>query len=85
MSHSITSNMRENVRVTGALEVLSFDDAGVVCTTELGVLAIKGANLRVLNLNTDTGVLDVVGVIDSLAYADKHQKGKQSILGRIFK
>jgi sporulation protein YabP len=85
-AHGIVSENRESARVSGVSEVLSFDESGVICRTDLGVLAIKGAGLRVSSLNTDTGVLDVSGMIDSLSYeGGQGYRSKQSVLGRIFK
>ena len=83
--HGFSSENRENARITGVSEVLSFDDHSVICQTELGALVVKGVNLRVSSLNTDTGELNVDGLIDSLTYENAGYKSKQSMLGRIFK
>ena len=84
--HSVTVDNREKINCTGVSEVLSFDDNIVVCRTGLGVLSIKGSDLRVSGLNTETGILDVTGTVDSLVYENgAGYRSKQSVLGRIFK
>ena len=84
--HGFTSENREKARISGVSEVLSFDERSVVCKTELGVLVIKGAELRISNLNTDTGDLNIDGMIDSLTYdGSSGIKSGKSVLGRIFK
>ena len=37
---------REKLSISGVLDVLSFDDQVVIIETELGLLTIKGENLR---------------------------------------
>lgn len=83
--HGIVSENRENARISGVSEVLSFDEGGVVCQTELGALIIKGAGLKVNNLNADTGDLSVDGYIDSFTYEASAGKQKQSVFGKIFR
>ena len=84
--HGIISDNRENARISGVSEVLSFDENRVLCKTELGILAIKGAELRVSNLNTDTGDLNVDGLIDSFLYeGSAGLRSGKSVIGRIFK
>ena len=83
--HTIKCDNRENVCVSGVSEVLSFDELSVVCQTPMGVLAIKGSGLKVSNLNTETGLLDVSGSVDSLTYTSGGGRSKQSVLSRIFK
>ena len=45
---------REKLNVSGVLDVLSFDDQIVIIETELGLLTVKGDNLRINKLSTDT-------------------------------
>ena len=37
---------REKLSISGVLDVLSFDDQIVILETELGLLTVKGENLR---------------------------------------
>ena len=45
---------REKLSISGVLDVLSFDDQIVILETELGLLTIKGDNLRINKLSLDT-------------------------------
>ena len=51
---------REKLSVSGVLDVLSFDDQVVIMDTELGMLTIKGDNLRINKLSIDTSEVFVV-------------------------
>lgn len=89
-STSIIQNLilesREKLSISGVNDVLSFDDQVVIVETELGLLTIKGENLRINKLSLDTSEVIVEGEIYNLAYSenDINQKGN-SIFSKIFK
>ncbi len=68
---------REKLNVSGVLDVLSFDDQIVMVETELGLLTIKGENIRINKLSLDTSEIIVEGEIDSLTYSDKDLDKKE--------
>ena len=78
---------REKLNVSGVLDVLSFDDQVVIVETELGLLNIKGDNLRINKLSLDTSEVVIEGEIYSMVYSDKdtNKKSAGSLLGKIFK
>lgn len=77
---------REKLSISGVLDVLSFDDQVVIVETELGLLNVKGENLRINKLSIDTSEVVVEGEINSLNYSDKNpDKKSSSLLGKIFK
>jgi sporulation protein YabP len=77
---------RGKLSISGVLDVLSFDDQIVILETELGLLNVKGDNLRINKLSIDTSEVIVEGDIISLAYSEKdYEKKGGSLLGKIFK
>ena len=77
---------REKLSVSGVLDVLSFDDQVVIIETELGLLTIKGENLRINRLSIDTSEVVVEGTIYNLAYSENDLDKKSSgFLNKIFK
>lgn len=77
---------RGKLSISGVLDVLSFDDQIVIVETELGLLNVKGENLRINKLSIDTSEVIVEGDIISLAYSEKdYDKKGGSILGKIFR
>lgn len=60
---------REKLNVSGVLDVLSFDDQIVIIETELGLLTVKGDNLRINKLSTDTEEVTVEGNVFNLSYS----------------
>lgn len=77
---------RGKLNISGVLDVLSFDDQIVIVETELGLLNVKGENLRINKLSIDTSEVIVEGDIISLAYSEKeYDKKGTSLFGKIFK
>lgn len=68
---NIVLENREKLNITGVLDVLSFDDQIVILETELGLLTVKGKNLRINKLSLDTSEVTIDGAIYQLAYSEK--------------
>jgi len=84
--HSLQIDRRENVTVTGIIDVISFDEESVISETEMGIVIIKGANLHVKRINLENGELIVSGEIDGLNYENQSGGAKaKSLLGKLFK
>ena len=78
---------REKLSISGVLDVLSFDDQIVILETELGLLTIKGENIRINKLSLDTAEVIVDGEIYNMSYSEKNieKKNGGGILGKIFR
>ena len=78
---------RGKLSISGVLDVLSFDDQVVIVETELGLLTVKGENLRINKLSIDTSEVIVEGDISSLTYSDNKtsEKSKGNLISKIFK
>ena len=76
---------REKLTISGVIDVLSFDDQIVILETELGMLTIKGDDLRINKLSIDTQDVIIEGNITTLTYSEKEDKKSSSLLGKIFK
>ena len=90
MNANIIQNLilenRNRLNISGVLDVLSFDDQIIIVETELGMLTVKGDNLRINKLSIDTSEVIVEGEIISLTYSNKDlDKKNESFLGKIFK
>ena len=77
---------REKLSISGVLDVLRFDDQIVILETELGLLTVKGENLRINKLSLDTSEVVVDGEIYNLGYSEKENSQKSgSFFGKIFR
>lgn len=90
MNTNIIQNLvlenREKLSVSGVNDVLSFDDQVVMVDTELGLLTVKGENIRINKLSLDTAEVIIEGTISSLLYSqNKQEKNSGTIFSKIFK
>lgn len=90
VANSVIQNIilenRGKLSISGVLDVLSFDDQVVILETDLGLLTVKGENLRINKLSIDTSEVIIEGDVSSLMYSDKEMdKKNSSFLGKIFK
>ena len=77
---------RGKLSISGVNDVLSFDDQVVMVETELGLLTVKGENIRINKLSIDTSEVIIEGDISYLAYSDKElERNKGSLISKIFK
>ena len=77
---------RGKLSISGVNDVLSFDDQVVMVETELGLLTVKGENIRINKLSIDTSEVIIEGDNSYLAYSDKElEKNKGSLISKIFK
>ena len=83
LPHNLTLNDRKKLTLTGATEVVSFDEASVVVNTPLGTLVIQGENLQLKTLTLEGGNVAVEGRITCLAYEEPRPAG--GWIGRLFR
>ena len=73
LPHSLTLCERKKLAMTGATEVVSFDEACVVIRTPLGTLVVQGQDLQLKTL--DGGNVAVEGQIIALSYEENRSAG----------
>lgn len=77
---------RKKLSISGVNDVLSFDDQVVIVDTELGLLTVKGENIKITKLSLDTAEVIIEGEISNLSYSQNNQeKNSSSLLSKIFK
>lgn len=84
--HRFSMEQRRECKITGVVDVHSFDENTILMETVDGMLTIKGTNLHVGRLNLEKGEADVDGTVDSLVYSDKNTLAKkgEGLLTRLF-
>ncbi|MCI1931530.1 MAG: sporulation protein YabP [Clostridia bacterium] len=71
----IVIDEREEITINGVEEVMSFDDESIICTSELGMIVIKGSELHIGKLSLEEGILTAQGMIESVSYEDEPLTG----------
>ncbi len=67
---SIIMDQRKDLRISGVKDIDCFSETKIVLDTVLGELVIKGNDLHIISLITETGELTASGRINSLVYND---------------
>ena len=83
--HTVNMEEREKAKIGGVLEVLSFDEEGIMMETTCGLLLLKGTGLHIGKLDLESGDVTVDGSIDSITYSDGSFTEKHSLLGKLFR
>lgn len=83
MPHCLSLSERKKLTMTGAEEVVSFDESCVVVKTTLGTLVIQGEHLQLKQLTLEGGNVAVEGEIGSLQY--EQNRADSGWLGRLFR
>lgn len=86
-NQNVVIENRERINVTGVYDVINFDEELVTVDTELGILIIKGTDLKMNRLSLESSELVIEGEINSINYSDKNNLGntKTSLFNKIFK
>lgn len=86
-NHKLSLDNRKRSTMTGIKDVVEFDLNQVLLESVLGMIHIKGKDLKVTRLSLEKGEVDIEGTVDSVTYSetkDYGQKGK-SVIKRLFK
>ena len=75
LPHRLVLDERRSLTMTGATEVVSFDELAVVVKTTLGTLVIQGKELQLKQLTPDGGQVAVEGTVTSLHYEQPRPSG----------
>ena len=77
---------RNKLSISGVKDVFSFDDQIVILDTDLGMITIKGQDIRISKLSLDTSDVIIDGRINSISYSEKNDnKSSMGIFNKLFK
>ena len=86
-SHKLSLDNRKKMSMSGIKDVVSFDLTQILLESTLGMIHIKGNDIKVTRLSLEKGEVDIDGTVDSITYSEVNtygEKGK-SIIKRMFK
>ena len=81
LPHTLTLLERKKLTMTGALEVVSFEEDGAVLKTVQGTLIIQGQQLKLKTLSLEGGQVDVSGTVIALHYEQPRAGGLRRLFG----
>ncbi len=81
--HAVTITNRSQLTLSGIEEVGSYDAGGILMTSALGELVIRGEGLRIKSFDRVSGKLLIEGKFSALQYAERREKS-DTLFGRLF-
>lgn len=66
--HNIIMENRKSLRISGVKDIDSFTESRIILSTVMGELVIKGDDLHVITLDSETGDFCMTGCVSSLVY-----------------
>jgi sporulation protein YabP len=82
--HSIIVENRKKIVLTGVKEVESFNDSDMIIITNAGALRIRGRNLEVSKVSTESGDLEMSGIVTSMHYSDT-ERSPNNLITKLFR
>ncbi len=83
LKHNLILEGRSRLSLSGVTDAESFDENSIEIYTEMGELVIRGKNLKVGEMNVETGNMTVSGDVKSIVYGDRHRNKKLSLWGKM--
>lgn len=81
LPHKVTMEEREKLTLTGATEVLRFDDEMAQLNTSRGMVIVHGNDLKLRTLSLEGGTVAINGHISAVIYEEPR---KSRGIGRLF-
>ncbi len=72
--HTLSMTECSALTVTGVSDVINFDETSVILSTSCGILSVDGTDLHILNLNVDSGEVEITGSISGMIYPQSAKK-----------
>lgn len=74
LPHKLTLDERKKLTLTGATEVLRFDEEMAQLNTSQGMVIVQGRDLKLKTLSLDGGTVAITGHICALIYEEPRQR-----------
>ncbi len=84
-AHRVVLEGRGALTATGVQAVLRCDEQSVCLATGCGTLTIGGQELRVCELNVQSGRVSLAGRVEFLQYTEPREKGPGGLLHRLMR
>lgn len=84
--HSLVMENRKRLAISGVKEVEGFTETEVRLYTDMGQITVKGRNLKVNQVSTETGELIMNGdLINSVVYSEKTKRAPNNFITKLFR
>ncbi len=82
-SHNIIMEDRRTLRISGVRDIDTFSETRIVLSTDMGELVVRGKDLHIAGLESETGDFSMTGEISSLCY--NRFSSSDNVFGKLFR
>ena len=75
---------RRELTVVGVKEILSFDESAATLVTEDGELEVEGVGVRILELDSSGGEIQITGRISAIYFSEDSAEKRKGLFGKLF-
>lgn len=68
---------RSKLTMTGVNDVINFDESGIMISSCNGEISVDGEELRIVNLSSESGEIEIEGRIGGVFYFDERPECKK--------
>lgn len=84
--HKVVLINQEQLEISGISRVESYNPEEILLDTELGLVAVRGEDLDIRNLNLEHGLVEIEGTVYEIIYTGEKGAGpKKGFFERLFK
>ncbi len=85
LKHIVYIKNRNKIEMTGIYDVSGFDETSIIADSCEGSIAIEGKDFKITKFDSESGELEIEGVITSLIYYSKSPDKKKGMFSGLFK
>lgn len=78
-AHTVYMENRKELKITGVLQVIAYDEYKVVLRTDFGKMTISGRNLEAGQMSTENRTMELSGEVNYIQYQANRGKSESGL------
>ena len=78
-THTVYMENRRELKITGVLQVIAYDEYKVILRTDFGKMTIAGKNIVAGQMSTDSKTMELTGDINYIQYQANRGKSESGL------
>ena len=78
-THTVFMENRKELKITGVLQVIAYDEYRVVLRTDFGKMTVSGRNLVAGQMSTENKTMELTGEVNYIQYQANRGKSESGL------
>lgn len=78
-THTVYMENRKELKITGVLQVIAYDEYKVILRTDFGKMTVAGKNIVAGQMSTDSKTMELTGDINYIQYQANRGKSESGL------